>query len=129
MDKWNYAWDQCAGPSPFVASKQLPVTVEEVLLLVSACFLLQVCVVEAIKWVAARTADEVVSEREEMISCLEQAADAMTVNGLKQKWFEGADKHTRAVPWQANGHLMSVLLEASGYCDAGCVELLREGCY
>lgn len=128
MDKWNYAWDQCAGPSPFVASKQLPGTVEEVLLLVSACFLLQVCVVEAIKWVAARTADEVVSEREEMISCLEQAADAMTVNGLKQKWFEGADKHTRAVAGQANGHLMSVLLEASGYCDAGCVELLREGC-
>ena len=128
MDKWNYAWDQCAGPSPFVASKQLPGTVEEVLLLVSACFLLQVCVVEAIKWVAARTADEVVSEREEMISGLEQAADAMTVNGLKQKWFEGADKHTRAVAGQANGHLMSVLLEASGYCDAGCVELLREGC-
>ena len=128
MDKWNYAWDQCAGPSPFVASKQLPGTVEEVLLLVSACFLLQVCVVEAIKWVAARTAEEVVSEREEMISCLEQAADAMTVNGLKQKWFEGADKHTRAVAGQANGHLMSVLLEASGYCDAGCVELLREGC-
>ena len=128
MDKWHYAWDQCAGPSPFVASKQLPGTVEEVLLLVSACFLLQVCVVEAIKWVAARTADEVVSEREEMISCLEQAADAMTVNGLKQKWFEGADKHTRAVAGQANGHLMSVLLEASGYCDAGCVELLREGC-
>ena len=128
MDKWNYAWDQCAGPSPFVASKQLPGTVEEVLLLVSACFLLQVCVVEAIKWVAARTADEVMSEREEMISCLEQAADAMAVNGLKQKWFEGADKHTRAVAGQANGHLMSVLLEASGYCDAGCVELLREGC-
>ena len=128
MDKWNYAWDQCAGPSPFVASKQLPGTVEEVLLLVSACFLLQVCVVEAIKWVAARTADEVMSEREEMISCLEQAADAMAVNGLKQKWFEGTDKHTRAVAGQANGHLMSVLLEASGYCDAGCVELLREGC-
>ena len=63
-----------------------------------------------------------------MISGLEQAADAMTVNGLKQKWFEGADKHTRAVAGQANGHLMSVLLEASGYCDAGCVELLREGC-
>ena len=128
MDKWNYAWDQCAGPSPFVASKQLPGTVEEVLLLVSACFLLLVCVVEAIKWVAARTADEVVSEREEMISSLERVADAMTVNGLKQKWFEGADKHTRAVAGQANGHLMSVLLEASGYCDAGCVELLREGC-
>ena len=88
----------------------------------------KICVVEAIKWVAARTADEVMSEREEMISCLEQAADAMAVNGLKQKWFEGTDKHTRAVAGQANGHLMSVLLEASGYCDAGCVELLREGC-
>ena len=52
----------------------------------------------------------------------------MTVSGLKQKLFEGADKQTRAVAGQAHGHLMSVLLEASGYCDAGCVELLREGC-
>ena len=62
-----------------------------------------------------------------MIHKLEVADAQMRRSGLHDSWFDGADEVTLGVSGRCNGALFEQLLRATGYGDAACVELLREG--
>ena len=63
--KKHYAWTECAGSDPFTCESQLDRDV-----------------VEAIEWQARRTAIQVMSEREAMITKLELADQMMRKSGV-----------------------------------------------
>ena len=44
-----------------------------------------------------------------------------------QGWYQGCDAWVRKVAGAANGLLFQQLLEATGYCDVDCVNMLRHG--
>ena len=85
-----------------------------------------VCV-QALQWIAARSATQVMAEREAVISSLEFADQLMRESGACGAWFQNSDEQVRAVAGNANGLLLEQLLAASDYCDSQCVELLRTG--
>ena len=89
----------------------------------------ELCIVEALGWMASKDPQEIMAFRESMILKLEEADRAMRQSGLCDEWFEGADWQTKAVAGAANGPLLSALLSASGYVDMTCAELLRKGAY
>ena len=51
----------------------------------------------------------------------------MRESGECERWLEGADAELKTVVKNVNGPLLQALLEASGYEDVECVELLRVG--
>ena len=51
----------------------------------------------------------------------------MRESGECARWLEGADEELKNVVKDVNGPLLQALLEASGYEDVSCVELLRVG--
>ena len=62
-----------------------------------------------------------------MIQQLELADAKMRESGLCQAWLSSAEATTKCVTKDCNGQLFEQLLVSSGYADAGCVVLLREG--
>ena len=88
---------------------------------------LQNSVLQAIEWQAARTPEEVMQEREEMISQLEFANSELWESGMCEQWFSRCDATTRRVSEGVNGYLMQELLTASRHCDLAVVELFRHG--
>ena len=82
---------------------------------------------QAVEWIANRTASQVIEEREAIIAQLEWADLLMRESGACEDWFRGCDDEVRAVAGDANGYLLEQLLAASDYCDKACVELLRQG--
>jgi len=123
----RYAENQCEGPNPFDKAISLENAVVQV------CWsggrgVLWVCwPLQAIGWIAKNTPEQIQAHREAMISSLEDAGAAMQASGLRDQWFSSADRECRAVAGGANGHLLHVLLDAIGYCDVACADLLREG--
>ena len=86
-----------------------------------------VVVGQAIDWVAATSADEIIAFREEVVSKLEVADMKMRANGTADAWFFGSDAQVEAIARQCNGCLFQFLLLSTGYDDVQCVELLRQG--
>ena len=82
---------------------------------------------EAIKWIGENPSHVVEAKREAMMCKLEEADSHMRRTGLCESWFGVADVTTRNVSGGCNGPLLEQLLQGSGYKDAACVELLREG--
>ena len=82
---------------------------------------------QAIAWIAKRSPGAITSEREVMISRLEEAGRAMHDSGVTSRWFGNADDGIRGVSGQCNGHLLEQFLQSSNYCDTDCVNLLRDG--
>ena len=82
---------------------------------------------QAIDWLAARTPQQIISEREAMIIKLEEASGAMWASGLCEQWFCAADDKIKDVSAGVNGPLFTALLRALDYVDTGCTQLLREG--
>ena len=62
--KENYAWAECDGPDPFICHEQFDKEI-----------------IEAIEWQASRSAEQVMREREEMITKLESANEMMRKTG------------------------------------------------
>ncbi len=101
-------------------------------------------IMAAIEWQAARSPEEVMRTREQMTVQLEKAGRAqwdagvlgstctwvqgrLLYAGMVQHWYQHCDDHVRRVACNANGKLLAEILRADGYCDVGCVELLRQG--
>ena len=84
-------------------------------------------VVQAVDWIAARSPEQEMAQREEMICKLEEANSVMWSSGVCRRWFEDSDDHIRAVAGGANGPLFEELLRASRHVDPECVSLLSEG--
>ena len=108
--KLAYAEAQYWGESPFPSSSTVEVEIER-----------------ALAWIAQRSPDDIMEEREKMIAGLEEADRAMRSSGCCQAWHEGVDDETLKVSGHTNGLLLSRLLEAVRYCDPGCALLLKEG--
>ena len=85
--------------------------------------------VEVLDWIAQRSTENIINEREGMIAALEEAGRRMWASGLAEKWYEGVDPMLRAAAGQVNGHLLEQLLRATGYHDWRCAHLFREGVF
>ena len=82
---------------------------------------------QAIDWIAERSAEQVNSQRDEMLSRIEEAGEAMRASGMCDAWFGDADSTLKKVAGSVNGPLMKALLEASGYESMECLDALRRG--
>ena len=82
---------------------------------------------EALDWQAARSPQEVMQQREEMISQLELANEELRSSGKSAHWFQGCDETTKKVAEGVNGYLLEELLIASKYCDVAAADLFRNG--
>ena len=78
-------------------------------------------------WQADRSLAEVMQQREEMISKLEEANATMWDSGKRAEWFQLRDAITKGVSAGVNGFLLQELLCASGHCDLAAADLFREG--
>ena len=108
--KLEYALGAYAGENPFGDDEQPCVQVLEIL-----------------KWIAQRNPERIITERENMITALEEAGQRMWASGLAEQWYVGADPVLRAAVGQVNGHLLEQLLRATGYHDWRCAYLFRQG--
>ena len=88
---------------------------------------LRVACVEAIEWQAARTPEEVMQQREEMITQLEHADKELRRSGKCAHWFSKCDEVTKKVSCGVNGFLLQELLRASHHSDLAAADLFRDG--
>ena len=65
---------------------------------------------------------QVIREREEIISQIEKAGDMLKGPGWCSQWWDGSDSSTRAICGDANGHLFEELSRVTGHWDATAVE-------
>ena len=134
LQKLKYALDmveQADDGAPFAVSCALDPAVLEVGVMCS-CILFGYqsapCLTQAIEWQAVRTAEQVIREREEMISQLELAAAEIRSSGKHSQWLEGCKSDAiRGLSKDVNGFLFTELLMAVGYKDVDAVELFRNG--
>ena len=128
VHKMNYAVEAASGSEdPFSARVQLDPAILEVMpvlvLLKAPCAALH----QAIEWQASLSPADVRKKREEMLSQIELAAEALRESGKSAEWFHGCDDITKAVSKTVNGFLFQELLAASGHADAKVADLFRTG--
>jgi len=82
---------------------------------------------DALEWVAARSAQRVMEEREAIISSIEADAKMMWASGACEKWFGVCDAEVREVAATVNGPLMHELALRAEHCDVACVDFFRQG--
>ena len=70
--KFQYALDAVRGPSPFVDSSVLEPAVKDALI-----------------WQSQKAAQQVIAEREAMVSSLEEADALMRKSGAAASWYDG----------------------------------------
>ena len=110
LRKLEYTLRRQASGDPFAWKERLAPTVSE-----------------AIEWQVSRTPQEVIDEREEMISAIEFAGSEIFASGKGDHWFADCDEITKRVTEGVNGYLLEELLRASGHCDTAVVDLFRKG--
>ena len=81
----------------------------------------------ALEWTAARSAEEVILERESVISEFERLGKAAKESGDCEKWLESCDASMREVVKSINGPLLQQLMKAVEHCDQECADLFRKG--
>ena len=82
---------------------------------------------EAIRWQAARSAIQVLRERELAIQRIERQAAEAWASGACDSWRKGCDERIANVARVVNGPLLESLAHESGHQDRRCVEIFREG--
>lgn len=82
---------------------------------------------KAIEWQAARPPEEVMQQREEMITQLELADEQLRSSGKCAHWFSKCDEVTKKVSCGVNGFLLQELLRASHHSDLAAADLFRDG--
>jgi hypothetical protein len=88
---------------------------------------LDAAVAENLLWLAGRSHDDVIASRERIIGSIEQLA--MELSSQSEAWFDAAcaDQSTRRVSCGVNGPLLAYLAKITGYEDAACVDVFRNG--
>ena len=82
---------------------------------------------QALQWQASRTAEQVIAEREAMISALEEANTRMWESGVGDRWLSEAPRSVRNVAEGVNGHLLQQLLAVTGHPDEDLPLLFKHG--
>ena len=85
-------------------------------------------VAAAFRWQADKTPEEVISDREYILSSLEAEGRSMWASGACESWLQSADAALAAVSVTVNGPILLDLCRAIGYDDAECVDLFRGSC-
>ena len=73
----------------------------------------------ALLWLAERTAEEVMCEREKLVEWIEQCGSQFRESGAAAQWFQDCDPSIREVARTVNGPLLMMLAEAAEHCDKG----------
>ena len=81
----------------------------------------------ALAWQAARTPEQVINEREHIMSTLEAVGRRMWQDGSCQRWMHGADETIACVAKSVNGPLLEDLCKAAAYEDAACLDFFKHG--
>ena len=97
--KLEYTRMAVSSVNPFAAECHLDAVVEEVF-----------------PWLAARSAAQIMAEREEMLGALEKAAGLMRASGAGDKWFAGCDPNIRQVCLCSLGGELSWLVSVFCAC-------------
>ena len=82
---------------------------------------------DAIEWIAARTPQQVIQEREATLQVLEATAAKCVSDGSCRRWLAGADAEVQRVSEHVNGPMLEALANHAGYHDVACVECFRKG--
>ena len=82
---------------------------------------------QAVQWQASRTPEQIIAEREEMISSIEFAARELEESGKNAQWFEQCDEVTKSASQGVSGFLFQELLAAAKHIDPSVTELFRQG--
>lgn len=127
--KFRYAIEAFESSGPFVEKN---VGGDDITRVWRCCFLVVACMrmsLKALDWMSKRSPEQIMHEREAMISALEEAGKRMWETGLVAQWFATADPQTRAVASKVNGYLLEVLLTATSYVQPTCGDLFRYGVF
>ena len=81
----------------------------------------------SIDWMAGRTWEQIMHEREATIVAIEKAADSFKSAGWCKSWFENCDEQVKLVAQGVNGPLCQQLAESINYHDWGGFTQLRDG--
>ena len=84
-------------------------------------------VLNALEWVAQRSSDEIIAERNRTMWRIRSMAKRMRDSGATSHWFRGSDAITQQVAGCVNGPLFEQLVREAGHVDLDCVEMFRKG--
>ena len=79
------------------------------------------------EWMAARSTEEAIRDREAVISAIERDAAKFREAGLTATWFGAADNIIKEICVGINGPLLELLLKLSGHVDPLCANMFRDG--
>ena len=88
---------------------------------------LEGCFQETLEWHASRSPEEVMRQREEFVSALEGAGEAMRKNGAVTHWYGDCDPGIAKVSGSVNGCMLEHLAKITKHCDTDCVNFFRHG--
>ena len=108
--KLEYTKAACEDPDPFGAKDRIDGDV-----------------LGALEWIQSKAPDEIMEEREAMMSSLEEANRVMRETGLCDAWFGDCDPLIKNLCQNVNGHLAEQLALATGFCDPCSARLFKEG--
>ena len=84
-------------------------------------------VTAAFRWQAGKTPEEVISEREYIVSGLEAEGRSMWASGACKSWLQSVDTALAVVSGTVNGPMMGDLSRAIGFDDVECIDLFSDG--
>ena len=97
----------------------------------NVCFDKEVClpreVLVALDWTCKRTPQQVVDEREQLITQLEMRSQGLRSSGACEAWLDGATESVKAVSRGVNGPLLQELARITQAPDSEVIEFFREG--
>ena len=82
---------------------------------------------QCLLWVASRSEDQIIADRESFICRIEQRGNHLLTSGAVEKWFVGSDEYVRAVSRTVNGPLLEELAHGVNFHDSACIEHFRVG--
>ena len=82
---------------------------------------------ECLNWMASRSPQQIMAERETVMRDIENRAAVLRNNGAVDAWFKNSDDHVRRVSADVSGPLLAELASACQYHGQECVDFCRAG--
>jgi len=84
-------------------------------------------VVEALRWQAGRTVEQIIHDRECIIQEIESLGDSLWSSGQRNVWVAKSPKDVRKLLQGVNGPLIDLLASKSGHSDQRCADMFQTG--
>ena len=85
----------------------------------------EVC--DALNWMASRSDEEIIQQRENVISQIENWGNNFRACGACNKWLRKSDDRVRGLASKVNGPLIDLLVKMTGHADVNCSSLFSKG--